>query len=257
MAAYVQNAFVLFGDSITQGSFEPGLNGIGQRFAHLYLRKLDVLNRGFGGYNTEWCTPILEQCLGLKSEREGVPKVLLMTIWLGANDAAQAPSAHHVPLERYKINLENLVKMVQSPESPYHSPETKLILLTPPPVNPALRPDDTHRTFEVTKSYADTARDVANTLSVPLVDTWTLLWDGAEHKMEGLEKYLPDGLHLSAAAYEAVFNELDKVIKETYPQVYHENIERVWPEWSEIDPANYLPAVEKKALRFKPEISEE
>lgn len=58
MAAYVLDTFVLFGDSITQGSFEPGYNGIGQRLSHVYARKLDVLNRGFAGYNSEWCLPV-------------------------------------------------------------------------------------------------------------------------------------------------------------------------------------------------------
>lgn len=26
-----------------------------------YSRKLDVFNRGFGGYNTEWAIPVFEQ----------------------------------------------------------------------------------------------------------------------------------------------------------------------------------------------------
>lgn len=27
----------------------------------VYARKLDVLNRGFSGYNTEWALPVLDQ----------------------------------------------------------------------------------------------------------------------------------------------------------------------------------------------------
>ena len=70
---------VLFGDSITQGSWDIDLNGVGQRFsresfhtsthtsglisiiADVYARKLDVLNRGFSGYTTEWAIPIFKQ----------------------------------------------------------------------------------------------------------------------------------------------------------------------------------------------------
>ena len=33
MAASVQDVFMLFGDSITQGGWEPGLNGFGQRLS--------------------------------------------------------------------------------------------------------------------------------------------------------------------------------------------------------------------------------
>ena len=33
MASNVQDVFMLFGDSITQGGWEPGLNGLGQRLS--------------------------------------------------------------------------------------------------------------------------------------------------------------------------------------------------------------------------------
>lgn len=35
MAASVQDVFMLFGDSITQGAWEPGLNGFGQRLSRM------------------------------------------------------------------------------------------------------------------------------------------------------------------------------------------------------------------------------
>ena len=44
--------WLLFGDSITQHSFMPG--GLGQSLADAYQRRLDIVNRGYGGYNTEW-----------------------------------------------------------------------------------------------------------------------------------------------------------------------------------------------------------
>ena len=81
MVAKVQDVFMLVGDSLTQGGWAPGDTGIGQRLArsyHLfsvveiglltissfedaYARKLDVLNRGYSGYNTEWALPVLDQ----------------------------------------------------------------------------------------------------------------------------------------------------------------------------------------------------
>jgi isoamyl acetate esterase len=43
---------LLIGDSITQHSFRPG--GWGTRLASWYMRKADVINRGFSGYNSAW-----------------------------------------------------------------------------------------------------------------------------------------------------------------------------------------------------------
>lgn len=79
MAANVLDAIMLFGDSITQGSWD--LNGVGARLSCqftfirdfvkrqltdlgdlvVYARKLDVINRGLSGYNTEWGIPVFEQ----------------------------------------------------------------------------------------------------------------------------------------------------------------------------------------------------
>lgn len=78
MTAYVQDAIVLFGDSITQGGWAEG--GIAQRLAcgsrfclafatsnvifstiDDYARIFDIVNRGFSGYNTDWAIPVLEQ----------------------------------------------------------------------------------------------------------------------------------------------------------------------------------------------------
>ena len=45
---------VLLGDSITQNSFDSG--GWGAQLAHWYVRKADVVNRGFSGcaLHTHW-----------------------------------------------------------------------------------------------------------------------------------------------------------------------------------------------------------
>lgn len=83
MATHYQDTIVLFGDSLTQMSWDPELGGIGARVAgepssfvvslaidlslarcdivDLYARKLDVLNRGYSGYNTDWALPVLKQ----------------------------------------------------------------------------------------------------------------------------------------------------------------------------------------------------
>jgi len=59
MAANALDTIMLLGDSITQGGWQAG--GFAQRLAYVYARKLDVINRGLSGYNTEWAIPVFKQ----------------------------------------------------------------------------------------------------------------------------------------------------------------------------------------------------
>lgn len=68
-----------------------------------YMRKMDVLNRGFGGYTTEWyvlpgvvkpprllnltpnrCLPVFNKIFAKKDAQAGLPPVKLITIWFGS-----------------------------------------------------------------------------------------------------------------------------------------------------------------------------
>ena len=146
-----------------------------------------------------------------RSDREHVPKVQLLTIWFGANDAMIPGEQQHVPLQQYKANLSKLVHMVRDPSSEYYSPETRIILFTPPPVNTIqwieeLRSRDPpkqelDRDFNVTRQYAKGVLEVGRKEKVPVVDTWTLFYEAAGKEEKNLAKYLTDGLHLNAEAY--------------------------------------------------------
>ncbi|EAU88240.2 GDSL Lipase/Acylhydrolase [Coprinopsis cinerea okayama7 len=243
MAAYVQDIFMLFGDSITQGSWAPGDTGIGQRLSHVYARKLDVLNRGFSGYNTDWALPVFKQCLAKKDEAANGPKVRVLTIWFGANDACIKPSPQHVPLNKFKANLREMVDLVHSPNSPYYAPHTRIILITPPPVNTHTRkadlesrdpPVELDRLFDVTKEYASAVMEIAREKNVAVVDAWTPLWKGAGEGEKALSKYLPDGLHLNEAGYKVVYEALIKVIAEKYPDVHYEQLGFAFAPWKDI-----------------------
>jgi len=135
----------------------------------------------------------------MQHEQLHVPKVQLLTIWFGANDAAPLPSAQHVPRDEYKHNLKHLVGMIRSPTSPYYSPHTRIILITPPPVNSHQRAD---RDFDATKSYAEAAKETGSALRLPVADIWTEIWEASGKDERALETYLHDGLHLNAAGYE-------------------------------------------------------
>jgi isoamyl acetate esterase len=92
--------------------------------------------------------------------------------------------------------------MVTSPTSAYYSPETRIILITPPPVNTKqwVRPDNP-RVFEAARSYAEAVKEVGEKENIPVADIWTPIFDGAGRSEEGCEKYLSDGLHLNSNGY--------------------------------------------------------
>jgi len=233
---------MLFGDSITQGGWEPELDAFGQRLSYVYARKLDVLNRGLSGYNTEWSLPVLERCIA-KSNETNLPKVRVLTIWFGANDACIKPSPQHVPLPKFANNLTYMINMIKSPTSPYYSPTTRIILITPPPVNTFQRRADLEsrvppfaldRDFEVTKAYAESVREVSRSEDVALVDVWSAVWEAAGEDEKSLSKFLRDGLHLNAEGYRIMYEALVATIKEVYPEVHYDNLGFTFPPWAEM-----------------------
>ncbi|KAJ3845241.1 SGNH hydrolase-type esterase domain-containing protein [Lentinula raphanica] len=255
MSANVQNSIMIFGDSITQGGWETGMNGFGASLAHRYARKLDVINRGFSGYNTEWGIPVFEQFFATTEQQKHLPIVRLLVIWFGANDSCLVQSPQHVPLPKFASNLKHLVNLVQSPKSKYYSPKTRIILVTPPPVNTYQRkanldardpPILLDRNFENTRLYAETVKDIAREEEVGIIDIWTKMWDAARHNEQALEKFLYDGLHLNDAGYQIMYDAVLETIEKTYPELHPDNLEMVFPGWATIDPNNVVASVQKR-----------
>jgi lysophospholipase L1-like esterase len=152
----------------------------------------------------------MHQCLATKRDQLNAPKIRILTIWFGANDACIKPSPQHVPLDKFVTNLKEFVDMVQDEASPYYSPDTRVILISPPPIDTHQRLADLQsrippialdRDFQTTKMYADAVKDVAHTKGVAFVDIWTPLWEGAGMNERDLGKYMNDGLHLNGEGY--------------------------------------------------------
>ena len=170
-----RRAIVLFGDSLTQRSFEP--SGWGAALAHLYGRRCDVYNRGFGGYNTRWCRSMVGELVPAHETP------LLATVLLGTNDAAlfDVEPAAHVPLEEYEDNLTAIVTHVK--KRCVH-----VIVLTPPCMDERQRLAFQKEKYGAdalgaldrrnanTKRYAEVATRVAETLDVPCVDLFEATW---------------------------------------------------------------------------------
>eukprot|EP00930_Biecheleria_cincta_P049183 TRINITY_DN34425_c0_g1_i1.p1 TRINITY_DN34425_c0_g1~~TRINITY_DN34425_c0_g1_i1.p1 ORF type:complete len:300 (-),score=56.45 TRINITY_DN34425_c0_g1_i1:9-908(-) len=101
-------AIVLFGDSLTQYSFNPG--GWGERLADRYQRRADVLKRGYAGYTSRWALPLLPKIFA-----KGDSRVVLAVVCFGGNDASllEENPRQHVPIEEFEENLKRIVKYVR------------------------------------------------------------------------------------------------------------------------------------------------
>ncbi|KAM5485696.1 hypothetical protein McanCB56680_001998 [Microsporum canis] len=157
----------------------------------------------------------------------------MMTVFFGANDAVLPPGDQHVPLDKYR---ENLKAIIQHPV--VRRGGTKVVLLTPPPVNEyQLTAFDLSkgvtplsRSANNTKLYADACREVGQSLNVAIADIWSAFMKeagwvdgqpiaGSKNVPENskLASLLVDGLHFTGDGYKVMYNEVLRAIRESYP----------------------------------------
>mmetsp|Transcript_9966 Transcript_9966/g.32305 ORF Transcript_9966/g.32305 Transcript_9966/m.32305 type:complete len:274 (-) Transcript_9966:83-904(-) len=230
--------FVLFGDSITQQSNSPG--GWGARLADAYSRKVDVINRGYSGYNTRWALLALGKIFP-----RGIEPPRLVTVFFGANDAmleGYPGQRQHVPLAEYSANLRRVVAHVRAVAA-----GVTIVMIAPPPIdepgrlaylqkNPAFNqppPTRNERTNAEAGAYARACMEVAREEGVAALDTWSLIqkepeWGGC----------LSDGLHLSPRGNEVVYKALQAAIVQADPALDPERMAGDLPWHFEIDPAS-------------------
>ncbi|KAG2678876.1 hypothetical protein I3760_11G024500 [Carya illinoinensis] len=238
---------VLFGDSITQQSFRSG--GWGAALADTYSRKADIVNRGYGGYNTRWALFLLHHLFPLDSTKPPVAA----TVFFGANDAAllgRSSERQHVPIEEYKENLRKIVRHLKE-----CSPTVLVVLITPPPVDEAGRKEYAHRsvygekadelperTNEVTRLYAEQCIELAKEMGLCSVDLWSKM-----QEREGWQKkFLSDGLHLTPEGNAVVHQEVVRVFNEAWlsaPEMSYD-----FPHHSQIDAKDPEKAFQQRCL---------
>ncbi|KAG2188644.1 hypothetical protein INT44_001399 [Umbelopsis vinacea] len=242
---------VLFGDSITKFSFETKHKGWGASLADAYQRRADVLNRGFGGYNSKWAVPILNQMIPQKVDHSQRAKIRLVILFFGANDSAKAGTFQHVPIDEYADNLSMMIKRIQQ-----YSTDTRIIVVTTPPVNEdqwhkasEQGGPDLRRSNQVTKAYAEAAKEVAMESKVPYVDLWSqimnLVKDSESLKdingssdtilpKQDLSEFMSDGLHLGTLGCQVLFAALMDTIKMNFPELDPETMPEELPGFWEV-----------------------
>ncbi|KAG0051373.1 hypothetical protein BGZ83_003839 [Gryganskiella cystojenkinii] len=245
------DSFLLLGDSITQYSFDVNDRGFGAQLAHLFQRRLDIVNRGFSGYTSEQAIHLLPQFLPRKGE-SALSKIQFLSIFLGANDACLPISPQHVNLDRYVQNLRSLIGMVHDPESPTYAPHVRIILIGPPPIDEerwAIRRKERSmamdRDKDVTRQYADAFLKVGreyqqkNEMSelhqVDVIDTWGLMTAEVHAGRRTLNDYLRDGLHLASEGNNVIFEQIMYIIRSRYPSWDPETMPMHAPWWGDLD----------------------
>lgn len=218
---------VLFGDSITQEAFEPNRMGWVSSLSAYWVRRVDVISRGYGGYNSRWGLEILDEAVVAMN-----PDVVI--IFFGANDAVDTRVPQSVPLDEYVRNLRAIVGSLRSKLS-----SVTVILMTPPPVYEPILEENNRlkgkalqrdRTVERTGKYANAVISLGEELGLSVVDNFYSM----DPTKASREHFFRDGLHLSAEGNQKVFNNIVTIIERDFPELNPEKNEMVWPHWSKV-----------------------
>lgn len=224
--------FLLFGDSITEFAFnsrmeegKPDQFVLGAALCNAYTRRMDIVQRGFSGYNTRWGLKVLPAVL------ESEDRVVLSTIAFGSNDLCLG-GTQRVPEEEYISNVKQMVSILKAKG-------IKPILVGPALIDQkrfeSVRQEEVQkgyvRTPEQFKLYSGLLHKVSNDEKVPMVDLNNAFQREAGDNWQEL---LSDGLHYSGKGYKIFFDELMATVREFYPELAPENIQRKLPEWRDV-----------------------
>ncbi|KAL4087679.1 hypothetical protein PRIC1_013567 [Phytophthora ramorum] len=206
----------LTGDSLTQRGTDLDNAGWAALMQHRYNRSADIVSRGLSGYNTKWfiesALPVIERELSTEGRSPA-----LITLWLGANDAALPDSyaaRQHVPLATYKKNLAKIVRTYQT-----IAPQAQILLITPPHVDDAVRKSRSsdgraERTNATAGEYAQACVEVAGQLNVNVLDLHSFFNAMPESERAAC---LDDGLHFTAKGNRLVDEQLQAKIHDAFP----------------------------------------
>ena len=172
------NLFLL-GDSITQFSMSTRHIGWGSLLADYFEgRRVDIVNRGFSGYNSRWVLQMLPTIAPINL----IQTSMLTTIFLGANDSVLEGHSQHVALEEYRLNITEIVQHIRTINK-----SIVIILITPPPVdhitwaNQMIPGAETGRHNNQVSTYAQVIRELSTILNTNILDLWE---EGSDYKIE-------------------------------------------------------------------------
>ena len=220
----------LLGDSITQFSFSGEHIGWGTLLTEFYEgRRVDVVNRGFSGYNSRW----IRQILPTIAPQETLQTSVFATIFLGANDSVAEGQSQHCPLVEFRSNISAIVQHIRCVE-----PSIVIILITPPPIdhvtwaNQKIPGAETGRHSSQVMPYAQTIRDLGAELHADVLD----LWQEGPYKIEFED--LCDGLHMGVKGNRKIFEGIVNILQTRHSNLSHmpryDCMDLHFPDWKEL-----------------------
>jgi lysophospholipase L1-like esterase len=214
---------VLFGDSITELSCNQDMYALTPALQSLYIRKFDVINRGYGGYNSEHARYMIEPLL------ESLANVELLVVFFGSNDAVNPQDRQYVGIDRYTENLRYIAETAVS------KGVKRVILVGPSLFDEENAPPDHSRSNEKFRQYTKAALRVANDLNIGHLDLGKAFLEWIDKTGRPAKDLLPDNLHYSGEGYKIFFDSLVDVISSKYPEIAADNLDRHLPGWDDID----------------------
>ncbi|CCH46841.1 Isoamyl acetate-hydrolyzing esterase 1 [Wickerhamomyces ciferrii] len=227
------NRFLIFGDSITEFSYNPyplGYQHVQFGFgAALQNGELDIIQRGYAGYTSEWAKHFLEKII--QHENKPDSRILLGTIFFGTNDSVLG-GPQKVELPKF---LENIKHFIDT----FKANGIKPIIIGVGKYDgdkwePSRQEDinvlGIRRTNENNKRYSEATKELAAREQVPFVDLYSIFdnYEGDWHDL------LLDGVHYTGEGYRLLFDELLRLIKEWYPEYHPENLPYILPYWRDL-----------------------
>ncbi|CAH8662125.1 unnamed protein product [Heterobilharzia americana] len=186
---------------------------------------MDVIGRGYSGYNTRMCKPLLPL---LYPNKNSLKDCAFFTIFLGANDTCLSQQ-QHVPVEEYKGNLQWMIEYLNQLDM---SSDRILLISLPPLDENKWGATEIARGLPLTRklvncsTYATACQEVAKCNKVNFIDLYQAMILQANW-----ESFLSDGLHFSRKG-----SELLAKILETFLMDKLGHLKWWFPDWKTIDP---------------------
>ena len=177
---------VLLGDSITEySSLHP--SGLHLYLSKAYVRRLDVVNRGYDGYNTKMLKLALPNIFSSLGSAEQAGFVLFM----GTNDAVIPGQLLHVPIDEFRDNMQYIIDQLLKRSK-------RIVLLTPAIFD---KNRFQNRDKDLMAQYVNAVEKLSEKNKLPLVNlqklfgsNLNLLSDGLHFTDEGYKRFAPQVL---------------------------------------------------------------
>ncbi|ORY44043.1 SGNH hydrolase [Rhizoclosmatium globosum] len=211
---------VIFGDSLTEDASWPTL------LSKYYLRKMDVFNRAFSGYNSNLLKQTIQPTL---ESLQPISDINLIILFTGNEDRAPFSSPQHVQFPKFYKNLVEIITLLHNAAQ-----NARIIVITPTPIAGDWAIQNTHNvTFDLASTYRDTCvqafRQVGATFTtehLQLVNLWTEMVPDRGYRNDGFnaslalsEFFQEDKVHFSERGNRLVFDAVVGKIGQVWPEL--------------------------------------